>query len=101
MTCLAIMWETELRLAIAARPTDITIRPDSRYPGMWRIHQGDRVSDMVNLTRAKDAAIAWARPRGLGSGEAVRWERRETPSEAPYSVFPEGVFMGVRDDVRT
>jgi hypothetical protein len=30
--------------------------PDTTYPGMWRVQWPDgRLSDMVNLTRAKDA----------------------------------------------
>ena len=32
--------------------------PDKTYDGMWRIRFGDgSLSDMANLTRAKDAAI--------------------------------------------
>lgn len=32
------------------------VKPDERYSGMWRIHWPDgEVSDMVNLTRARDA----------------------------------------------
>jgi hypothetical protein len=58
--------------------------PDGKWPTMWRVRMRDGcLTDMVNLTRAKDAAIAYARPRGLGSSEIVRWDRRETPSEAP------------------
>src|SRR5262245_20960112 len=35
----------------------VHIAPDGVYPNMWRIHWPDgRISDMVNLTRAKDAA---------------------------------------------
>jgi hypothetical protein len=49
---------------------------------MWRVHLGDRVGDMTNLSRAKDAGITWTRPRGLGSSEVARWHRRET---APVS----------------
>jgi hypothetical protein len=67
-----------LELFIGARSTGITVRPDEKYPDvMWRIHGKGRVSDMVNLTRAKDAAITWARPRGLGGNETVTWHRRE------------------------
>ena len=40
------------------------------------------VSDMVNPTREKDAAVAWARSCGLG-GESARWHRRETDGVAP------------------
>src|SRR5689334_17499119 len=57
------------RLYINERFTGVTVRSDNQYPTMWRIHAGDQTSDMVNLARAKDAAIAWARPRGLGGGE--------------------------------
>ena len=33
------------------------IVPDETYPGMWRVVRPDgRLSDMVNKTRAKDAA---------------------------------------------
>lgn len=71
------------RLYIAGKFTGVTLRTDAEWPVMWRVHHGDRVSDIINATRAKDAAIAWARPRGLGGGEAVRWHHRETASEAP------------------
>lgn len=72
-----------IRLYIAGKSTGILLRTDPAWPTMWRIHHADRVSDMVNLARAKDAAIAWARPRGLGGNEAIRWDRRETALEAP------------------
>ena len=37
------------------------IVPDSQYPNMWRIELDEgKLSDMVNLTRARDAAIAVA-----------------------------------------
>ena len=33
--------------------------PDDRYPGMWRVKSRDgELSDMVNLSRAKDAAAS-------------------------------------------
>jgi hypothetical protein len=38
-----------------------TIEPDGDWPGLWRVHMPDgRITDMVNRTRAKDAAIALA-----------------------------------------
>jgi hypothetical protein len=44
--------------------------PDATYPGMWRARYLDgRLSDMVNLSRAKDAAMAIAL-RILSTGEA-------------------------------
>jgi hypothetical protein len=42
----------------ARRPL-VLIVPDPVYPGMWRLAWPDgRVSDMANLSRIKDAAIA-------------------------------------------
>jgi hypothetical protein len=79
-----------LELHIGRRQTDVSVRPDPAHPGMWRIHQGDRVSDMVNLARAKDAAMCWlaqSRGRGLGSEEVAHWHRRETPAEPRCSAF--------------
>jgi hypothetical protein len=68
-----------MSLYIGKRFTGVFVRPDATWPGMWRVHTADgQVSDMVNLTRAKDAAIAWARPKGLGGGEVVHWDHRET-----------------------
>ena len=40
----------------------LTISPDAKYPGMWRIKlPNGLLSDMVNLTRAKDAAVSLGR----------------------------------------
>jgi hypothetical protein len=83
---------TEQRLYIGTRFTGVAVRPDSQWPSMWRIHHGDQVSDMVNLTRAKDAAVMWACPRGLGGSGVARWDRRETAAEvAPAPQKREGV----------
>jgi hypothetical protein len=51
-----------IKLYIGTKFTGITIEPDSNWPGMWRIQNKGHVSDMVNLARAKDAAITWAHP---------------------------------------
>jgi hypothetical protein len=73
-----------MRLYIGKRFSGVSVRPDATWPGMWRVHTADgQVSDMVNLTRAKDAAIYCARPRGLGGTETVRWDNRETHVSAP------------------
>src|SRR6516225_5796270 len=56
----------------------VTVEPDSKYPGMCRIRFPDGgLSDMVNLTRAKDAASAFAL-RSLNSAP------QETPPDGPY-----------------
>jgi len=69
-------------LRIGRKPTGLILRQDDHYPGMWRIFYRDMVSDIANLTRAKEAAIGWVRPRGLGSEEVASWNRRQTPAEA-------------------
>ena len=68
------------QLRIGTRDTGLTVCQDTCWPGMWRIHYQDKVSDMVNLTRAKDAAVSWVRPRGLGGTEVIHWSHRETPT---------------------
>jgi hypothetical protein len=38
-----------------------TIKPDPDWPNLYRIHMPDgHVTDMVNLTRARDAAVCLA-----------------------------------------
>jgi len=51
--------------------------PDDRYPSMWRIAWPDgRVSDMTNLTRARDAAAAICeRGPPARNRRLFRWER--------------------------
>jgi len=71
-----------IRLKIGDRLTGIVVRSDAKYPQMWRVHAPGRISDMVNLTRAKDAAIAWARPKGLGGAEVAHWDHRQTGAAA-------------------
>jgi hypothetical protein len=38
----------------------LCVIPDAVHPNMWRISCAGRLSDMVNLARAKDAALTWA-----------------------------------------
>jgi len=87
----------ELRLHIGGRFTGVAVVPDGKWPAMWRVRATDgRLSDMVNLPRAKNAAVANARPRGLGGNEAVRWDRRETPADAPPARFSRWVGTRTR-----
>jgi hypothetical protein len=46
-----------LKLKLGARVM-ATIEPDANWPGMWRVRFGSRLSDMANLSRAKDAAVS-------------------------------------------
>jgi hypothetical protein len=69
------------RLYIRLKFTGVSVEPDATWSNMWRVRMGGRLSDMGNLTRARDAAIAWARSRGLGKGEIAAWHTRETAPE--------------------
>jgi hypothetical protein len=71
-----------VRLCIGGKLAGVAVEPDAAWPDMWRVRMGDRRSDMVNLIRAKDAAIAWAsragfRPDVLG----IKWDHGETAPE--------------------
>ena len=35
-----------------------TIEADANWPGMWRVRFGGKLSDMANISRAKDAAAS-------------------------------------------
>jgi hypothetical protein len=35
-----------------------TVEADAKWPGMWRVRFGGKLSDMANLSRAKDAAMS-------------------------------------------
>jgi hypothetical protein len=66
-----------LRLYVGKIFTGVTVEPDGQWPSMWRVRKGDRLSDMVNLTRARDAAIGWftqgRASGGLRPGEVPSW----------------------------
>jgi hypothetical protein len=65
------------------------LKPDDRYPTMWRIHWPDgEVSDMVNLTRAKDAAAVLVRRRRPElDWKMLHWDRTMDAAEPGYSAF--------------
>jgi hypothetical protein len=79
-----------MTLLIRNRATEIELRPDHKYPTLWRIHAANgQISDMLNLARAKNAAVAWARSRGLSGSEIVQWKEnsRETTPAAGSGRF--------------
>jgi len=68
-----------------------TVEPDAQWPKMYRVRLSNgELTDMVNLTRAKDAAVALALgklnrlppPLPNGRPRMARKERRETAAEA-------------------
>jgi len=57
------------------------LMPDATHPGMWRVRWPDgRVSDITNLTRAKDAVTCFM------DTEERRQRRRHSPSEGRLCV---------------
>jgi hypothetical protein len=86
---IAVIRGAEFALYVGRKKTGVSIKPDAVWPKMWRVHQGERVSDMVNLARAKDAAISWALAgRDGGFGDKVpHWRPTETRSEADPIAF--------------
>ena len=45
------------RLYLGSSATGYSITPDTKYPSMWRVRYPDgSLSDIVNLTRARDGA---------------------------------------------
>jgi hypothetical protein len=50
-------WDGD-KLMQGKRCMPIEVLPDDPWPGMYRVHYQGKISDMVNLTRAKDAAAA-------------------------------------------
>jgi hypothetical protein len=52
-----MQWKGD-RLYVGTRSSSYSIVPDERYPQMWRVRcPNGSLSDMVNRTRAKDAAM--------------------------------------------
>jgi hypothetical protein len=74
----------ELRLHIGRRYTGIRIVPWRFYPGMWRVVWPDcQVSPIGNRTRAKEAALVFARQMpGFGGRLIHRWECAVRAAEA-------------------
>jgi hypothetical protein len=73
----------------------VAVEPDSKWPGMWRVRRGGSISDLVNLSRAKDAAIAIARSdlnaldtRHAPPKEADRQHRQVAGSATPIAISP-------------
>ena len=70
--------------------------PDSKYPNMWRsVLSGSRLSDMANLTWAKNAVL-------VAAEREMEFEDRLRSVSTP-SICPEkrGVFQGTAPPVLT
>lgn len=84
-----------LRLRLNSGRLLATVEPDAGYDGMWRVRLPDGYcTDMVNLPRAKDAALALAvnalnlsRQRHSPSeASPVRQKQSDVPKPAPRCV---------------
>jgi hypothetical protein len=65
---------TEHRLYLGRKFTGIAVKSDDQWPTMYRIHWPDLPpSDLVNLSRAKDAAMRWAGRHGGSAGFGLKW----------------------------
>jgi hypothetical protein len=56
-----LKWQGD-ELYLSRRKLNVAVIPDEKYPGvMWRVRRPDgTVTDMVNRTRARDAALSIA-----------------------------------------
>jgi hypothetical protein len=62
-----------------------TVIPDDLWPGLYRIHFNDgAISDVCNLTRAKDAAVAITDRYG----RAFRWQKYATNALGSPPISP-------------
>jgi len=69
-----------------SRAPVLCVMPDKTYPAMWRIKtKAGVLSDMVNLSRAKDSAF------GLAMDEYDRQTRVESPQEGRTAVILTGM----------
>jgi hypothetical protein len=83
------MTATALALCYGSTRTPLVcIVPDARYPGMWRMAWPDgRLSDMANLSRIKDAAIAICE-RGPPARDRRRFNWKKHRSKTAVAASP-------------
>jgi hypothetical protein len=56
-----LVWDgLKLRLGSVRGWVLATVEPDVEWPSMWRVRWSGGLTDLVNITRAKDAAISIA-----------------------------------------
>jgi hypothetical protein len=67
------------------RRTVARVVPDSKYPGMWRVRLPGGLSDMVNLSRARDAALGFAAWRIGQRQEAAKPRQKTVENQGAFS----------------
>lgn len=63
-----------------------SIEPDSQWSGIWRVRWQGKLSDMVTISRAKDAAMCVV---------LADSNRQETGRMAPLVAFPAGPLVAL------
>jgi hypothetical protein len=73
------------RVLFAGKRKLLQVEPDAKYPQMWGIRLPDgSLSDMVNLARAKDAALSVAmREYSIHDQHLLVWKHGDSPRTAP------------------
>src|SRR5262245_13489175 len=62
----------------------VLVKPDPRWPGMWRVYSPHGRSDLLNVSRAKDAAAAIAeRGPPARNRRLFNWHTSNSPLEGP------------------
>jgi hypothetical protein len=57
------------------------LNADPEYPNLYRVHYGvDQISDVINQTRAKDAAVSFALAALNGEAAVKQQKQRRVPS---------------------
>jgi hypothetical protein len=59
--------------------------PDTTHPGVWRVKLPGGVSDMVNFSRAKDAARLWAIRQMERNRNAAEIEKKVVRNQGAFS----------------
>jgi hypothetical protein len=73
-----LVWDKlELRLGSGGRVLAM-VEPDGNWSGMWRVRSSGTLTDMANLSRAKDAALSIAL-RELNAGRYQTHARTDCP----------------------
>ena len=77
------------RLYLGSSATGYSITPDTKYPSMWRVRYPDgSLSDIVNLTRARDGAGSPRRFKTAARAPARLRSRSLSPQSPTYPRYP-------------
>jgi hypothetical protein len=102
------------RLYLGSCATGNSITPDTKYPSMWRVRYPDgSLSDIVNLTRARDGARCLAlavlntretrvaasptaqNAQGVVTSPPSKWQPKPTQPHIPQVPCPSNPVRGV------